>query len=146
MSEIKRRAPNPIVAPNLSDAAAASVIDGLDAGFTMDEIAPDRGPQLRGEVQFSQEKLDELVSLSNKGAPIPGQSLTNSAESPYEWETPPEFSNPREALDNIVAAIMKPEAMKNIVTALAKGGAVADIGTAIPVSYTHLTLPTKRIV
>ena len=131
MAENKKRAPNPIVSSNLSEAAALSVMDGLDAGFTMDEIAPDRGPQLRGESQFSQEKLDELVSLSNKGAPIPGQSLTNSAESPYEWEKPPEFSNPREALDNIVATIMKPEAMKNIVTALAKGGAVADIGTAI---------------
>ena len=131
MSEIKRRQAKPIVSSSLSEAAASSVLDGLDAGFDIEEIAPDRGPKIRGEAQFNQEKLDELVSLSNKGAPIPGQSLTNSAESPYDWETPPEFSNPREALDNIVGSIMKPEAMKNIVTALSKGGAVADIGTAI---------------
>ena len=131
MAENKRRAPNPIISSSLSEAAASSVLDGLDAGFTIDEIAPDKGPKIRGEAKFSQEKLDELVSLSNKGAPIPGQSLTRSVDEPYPWETPPEFSNPREALDDIVGSIMQPEAVKNIVAALAKGGAVADIGTAI---------------
>ena len=131
MAESKKRAPNPIVSSNLSEAAALTVMDGLDAGFTIDEIAPDRGPKIRGEAKFSQEKLDELVSLSNKGAPIAGQSLTNDVAQPYPWETPPEFSNPREALDDIVGSIMQPEAVKNIVSALAKGGAVADIGTAI---------------
>ena len=131
MAENKRRQARPIVSSSLSEAAASSVLDGLDAGFTIDEIAPDKGPKIRGEAKFSQEKLDELVSLSNKGAVIPGQSLTRSVDEPYPWETPPEFSNPREALDDIVGSIMQPEAMKNIVAALAKGGAVADIGTAI---------------
>ena len=131
MAENKRRQARPIVSSSLSEAAASSVLDGLDAGFTIDEIAPDKGPKIRGEAKFSQEKLDELVSLSNKGAPIPGQSLTRSVDEPYPWETPPEFTNPREALDDIVGSIMQPEAMKNIVAALAKGGAVADIGTAI---------------
>ena len=78
-----------------------------------------------------QEGLDNLVNLSSKGGPIPGQSLTRDSEDPYPWETPPEFSNPREALDDVVGSIMQPEAMKNIVSALAQGGAVADIGTAI---------------
>ena len=126
-----KRQPNPVISSSLSEAAASSVLDGLDAGFTIDEIAPDTGPKIRGEAKFSQEKLDELVNLSNKGGPIPGQSLTRDSEDPYPWETPPEFSNPREALDDIVGSIMQPEAMKNIVDALAKGGAVADIGTAI---------------
>ena len=131
MAENKRRQARPIVSSSLSEAAGQAVLDGLDAGFTIDEIAPDKGPKIRGEAKFSQEKLDELVSLSNKGAVIPGQSLTRSVDEPYPWETAPEFANPREALDDIVGSIMEPEAMKNIVAALAKGGAVADIGTAI---------------
>ena len=126
-----KRQPNPVISPSLSEAAASSVLDGLDAGFTIDEIAPDTGPKIRGEAKFSQEGLDNLVNLSNKGGPIPGQSLTRDSEDPYPWETPPEFSNPREALDDVVGSIMQPEAMKNIVGALAQGGAVADIGTAI---------------
>jgi len=121
----------PIISDSLSDASGQLVIDALDAGFDIEDIAPDKGPKIRGEAKFSQEKLDELVNLSSKGGPIPGQSLTRDSEDPYPWETPPEFANPREALDDIVGSIMQPEAMKNIVDALAKGGAVADIGTAI---------------
>jgi len=126
-----KRKSYPIISQSLSDAAAFSVVDALDAGFDIEEIAPDNGPKIRGEAKFSQEGLDNLVNLSNKGGPIPGQSLTRDSEDPYPWETPPEFSNPREALDDVVGSIMQPEAMKNIVDALAKGGAVADIGTAI---------------
>ena len=131
MAENTRRQARPIVDSSLSEAAAQSVLDGLDAGFDIEEIAPDKGPKIRGEAKFNQEKLDELVGLAGKGAPIAGQSLTNSAESPYEWETPPEFANTREALDDVVGFIMQPEAMKNIVSALAKGAAVADLGTAL---------------
>ena len=130
MGTPKRQA-NPIVSSNLSEAAGQIVLDGLDAGFDIEDIAPDKGPKIRGEAKFSQENLDELVSLSNRGTPIPGQSLTRDTDNPYPWETPPEFTNPREALDEIVASIMQPEAMKNIVAALAQGAAVADLGTAI---------------
>ena len=126
-----KRPPNPIISSSLSEVAASNVLDALDAGFTIDEIAPDKGPKIRGEAKFSQEGLDELVSLSNKGAPIPGQSLTKDTEDTYPWEKPPEFTHPREALDDVVGSIMQPEAMKNIVSALAQGAAVADLGTAI---------------
>jgi len=130
MGTPKRQA-NPVVSSSLSDAAGQIVLDGLDAGFDIEDMAPDKGPKIRGEGKFSQEGLDELVSLSNKGAPIPGQSLTKDTEDTYPWEKPPEFTNPREALDDVVGSIMQPEAMKNIVSALAQGAAVADLGTAI---------------
>jgi hypothetical protein len=130
MGTPKRQA-NPVVSSNLSEAAGQIVLDGLDAGFDIEDIAPDKGPKIRGEAKFNQEGLDKLVNLSSKGTAIPGQSLTNNTEQPYPWETPPDFANPREALDDVVGSIMQPEAMKNIVSALAQGGAVADIGTAI---------------
>ncbi len=130
MGAPKRQA-NPVVSSSLSDAAGQIVLDGLDAGFDIEDMAPDKGPKIRGEGKFNQEGLDELVSLSNKGAPIPGQSLTKDTEDTYPWEKPPEFTNPREALDDVVGSIMQPEAMKNIVSALAQGAAVADLGTAI---------------
>jgi hypothetical protein len=121
----------PIISSSLGEAAGLAVLDGLDAGFDIEDIAPDKGPKIRGEAKFNQEGLDELVSLSAQGRPIPGQSLTNSPDNKYPWENVPEQSNPREALDTIVAEIMQPEAVKNIVNALAKGGAVGDIGSAI---------------
>ena len=121
----------PIISDNISEAAGLAVLDGLDAGFDIEDIAPDKGPKIRGEAKFSQEGLDELTNLSGQGRPIPGQSLTNSPESAYPWESPPTLTNPREALDVIVAEIMQPEAVKNIVNALANGAPVGDIGSAI---------------
>mgnify|MGYP003148353515 FL=1 len=121
----------PIISDNISEAAGLAVLDGLDAGFDIEDIAPDKGTKIRGEAKFSQEGLDELTNLSGQGRPIPGQSLTNSPESAYPWESPPTLTNPREALDVIVAEIMQPEAVKNIVNALANGAAVGDIGSAI---------------
>jgi|TARA_R110002153_G_scaffold57359_2_gene157808 hypothetical protein len=121
------RAPRPIVSDSVTDTAAQSVLDGLDAGFTIDEIAPDTGPKIRGEARFNQEGLDEIVNLSSKGGPIPGQSLVNDPSQPYPWEQAPEFANPKDALDYMVATIFQPEPMKEIVGALANGAAVADI-------------------
>jgi hypothetical protein len=121
----------PIISNNLSEAAGLAVLDGLDAGFDIEDIVPDKGPQIRGEAKFSQEGLDEVTNLSSQGRPIPGQSLTNNPDNKYPWETPPTLTNPREALDVIVAEILQPEAVKNIVNALAKGAAIADLGSAI---------------
>ena len=126
MPQPKRKA-RPIVSDSITDVAAQAVLDGLDSGYTIDEIAPDQGPKIRGEAKFDQEALDEIVNLSGQGGPIPGQSLVNDPDQPYPWEQPPEFSNPRDALDYMVGLIFQPDAMKEIVTSLAKGAAVADI-------------------
>ena len=106
------RGPRPIVSDSITDTAAQSVLDGLDAGFTIDEIAPDTGPKIRGEARFNQEGLDEIVNLSSKGGPIPGQSLVNDPSQPYLWEQAPEFANPKDALDYMTGLVFQPEAMK----------------------------------
>ena len=121
------RGPRPIVSENISDVAAQSVLDGLDAGYSIDEIAPDNGPKIRGEARFNQEGLDEIVNLSSKGGAIPGQSLVNDPSQPYAWEQPPEFANPKDALDYMTGLVFQPDSMKEIVGALANGAAVADV-------------------
>ena len=127
-----KRDVRPIISSNLSEAAGLAVLEGLDAGYDIEDIAPEKdSPKIRVKSGFSEEGLNELTSLSAKGRPIPGQSLTNNPETPYAWEQPATFSNPREALDSIVAEIMQPEAVKNVVNALAKGGAVGDIASAV---------------
>jgi hypothetical protein len=131
----KKRLPRPIISNSLGEAAGQTVVDALDAGFDIDEISfnPDKknGRQVRGESKFSQEGLDELASISNKGAALPGQSLINDPEQPRPWEKPATFSNPREALESIVGELLQPEEMKNIVGALVKGAAVADLSLAV---------------
>ena len=121
------RGPKSIVTDSISETAGQSVLDGLDAGFTIDDMAPDNGPKIRGEAKFNQEGLDEIVNLSSQGGAIPGQSLVNDPSQPYAWEQPPEFANPKDALDYMTGLIFQPEAMKEIVGALANGAAVADV-------------------
>jgi len=126
-----KRNPNPIVSSNLSDASAQVVLDALDAGFEIDDIIQDRGPKIRGEKRFDQESLDEIVNLSSQGAVIPGQSLTNNPDTPYAWEKPAKFANPREALNEITNLILQPEAIKSTINALSKGASVGDLASAI---------------
>ncbi len=46
MGAPKRQA-NPVVSSSLSDAAGQIVLDGLDAGFDIEDMAPDTGPKIR---------------------------------------------------------------------------------------------------
>ena len=132
MAEVqKRRSAKPIISNSVSEASRDIILDALDAGYSIDELAPDIGQKLRGEAKFSQEGMDELVNLSNEGAPIPGQSLMNDPDQAYPWEKPAKFANPREALNVIVTELLQPEAVQNIVSALANGAAVADLSIAV---------------
>ena len=126
-----KRNPNPIVSSNLSDASAQVFLDALDAGFEIDDIVQDRGPKIRAEKRFDQESLDEIVNLSSQGAPVPGQSLTNSPDTKYPWEQPAKFANTREALNEITNLILQPEAIKSTINALSKGASVGDLASAI---------------
>ena len=138
MVDLKKvREVKPIVSDSISDAAGQIILDGVDAGFDFDEIAPETGPKIRGEAQFSQEGLDELTSTLARGVPIPGQSLVNSPDLKYAWEQPPEYPNPKDALDYISSILLQKDAVQQIVQALAKGAAVGDIAMAI--LYTKFT-------
>ena len=126
-----KRGPNLFVHGNVSDAAQEAVLDGLDAGFTIDEIVGSNNPKIRAESQFNQDNLNELVNLKNQGSPIPGQSLTRNPDTPYPWETPPDITNPKEALEIVVEDLLETQAVKSIVSALAGGLPVGDIAMAV---------------
>ena len=50
---------------------------------------------------------DGINALVNAGSPIPGQSLTNSPDTPYPWEGPPEFTDFREALNYMAEELLE---------------------------------------
>jgi hypothetical protein len=125
---VKRNA-RPVVSKNVSDAVEQIILDAQNAGVNLDDI--EDGPKLRGKLEDDQGALDELVGLSSRGAAIPGQSLTNDPEQPYPWEKPAEFANPRDALNDITASLLRPEAVKQMLDALVKGASVGDLAMAI---------------
>ena len=130
--------PRPILSSSLSDAAAQTVLDALDSGFTIEDIiGEDKGPKISPRQREDQEALDQMVEMTSKGGPVPGQSLTGDPAQPKPWETPPTFANPREALTHISTLILQPKAIEGMLGSLLHGAAVTDVATAI--LYTSFT-------
>ncbi len=125
----QQRELRPVVSNNLTDAVEQVILDAQAAGVDLDDI--EDKPKVKGQLRDSQEALDKLVALKSRGAPIPGQSLTNSPDQPYPWEQPAEFANPRDAIDAILTQLLQPEAVKEIITGLSNGASVGDLAMAI---------------
>lgn len=103
--------------------------DGFD--YYSDEVTGVDRPKIRIRKSFDQGGLNELVDLKTQGSVIPGQSLTNDPDKPYAWETPPEFTNPHEAIDYILVTLLEPETIKNISKSLTAGASLIDITNVI---------------
>ena len=73
--------------------------------------------------------IDALAQ--NTGRPIPGQSLTNSPEEAYPWESPPEFTNFKTALEYITGELLNEEVYMPIMEAVDDGVPLSDITTQL---------------
>lgn len=117
------------VSRSLPEAIEQTILDAADAGVDFDDVNVEN--KFNARRKGISEGLDELLQLQAKGSAIPGQSLTNSPDQPYPWEGPPEFANPREALNDILNSLLKPEAVRTLAEALSGGASVGDIGISI---------------
>jgi len=80
---------------------------------------------------ISEKAIKFLGDSLDKGRPTPGQSLTNSPQQPYNWERPPEFTSPREAMYKIFDSLLEEEALLNTLSALDNGAGVIDIASVV---------------
>ena len=80
---------------------------------------------------ITKEATDVMQQSLDVGRPIPGQSLTNSPEEPYNWEKPAEFSNPKEAMLYTFGILTEPETTANILINITNGVSVIDIASII---------------
>jgi len=80
---------------------------------------------------ISDKAVKFLGDSLDKGRPIPGQSLTNSPDQPYNWEQPVEFSNPKETMLYIFETLTVPETTANILLSLSNGVGVVDIASIV---------------
>ena len=80
---------------------------------------------------ISNNSIDFLQQSLDTGRPIPGQSLTNSPEEPYNWEKPAEFSNPKEAMLYTFEILTQPETTANVLINITKGVSVIDIASIV---------------
>ena len=80
---------------------------------------------------ISKNSIDFMEQSLDTGRPIPGQSLTNSPDEPYNWEKPAEFSNPKEAMLYTFELLTEPETTANILINVTKGVSVIDIASIV---------------
>ena len=77
----------------------------------------------------SEKAINFIQGNLERGRPIPGQSLTNSPDQPYNWEKPSEYTNPREAMLYVFESLTVPETTTNILLSLDNGVGVIDIAS-----------------
>tara|TARA_E500000318_G_scaffold110765_1_gene127130 strand:+ start:31 stop:630 length:600 start_codon:yes stop_codon:yes gene_type:complete len=77
----------------------------------------------------SEKAINFIQGGLERGKAIPGQSLTNSPDQPYNWERPSEYTNPREAMMYVFESLTVPETTTNILLSLSKGVGVIDIAS-----------------
>jgi len=77
----------------------------------------------------SEKAINFIQGGLERGKAIPGQSLTNSPDQPYNWEKPTEYTNPREAMLYVFETLTVPETTTNILLSLDNGVGVIDIAS-----------------
>jgi hypothetical protein len=78
--------------------------------------------------QYDQEGLEFLGQMQR---PIPGQSLTNSPDSPYPWEQPPEFTEIQPAIESLYVSLTEEDAYKAIVDLIDADNTIADAAQVV---------------
>jgi|TARA_R110000744_G_scaffold368197_2_gene477970 hypothetical protein len=78
---------------------------------------------------ISEKAVNFMKGNLERGKAIPGQSLTNDPQQPYNWEKPAEFTNPRETMLYIFKTLLEPDTTTNILLSLQKGVSVIDIAS-----------------
>tara|TARA_R110000796_G_scaffold71700_2_gene162672 strand:+ start:1974 stop:2564 length:591 start_codon:yes stop_codon:yes gene_type:complete len=79
------------------------------------------------EEDFTKYEQEGLEFLSTNGRPIPGESLTNSPETPYPWEKPTQFTEVEPAIDALFIELTEPEAFHAIINLLENKLPVGDV-------------------
>ena len=84
-------------------------------------------------VDFSTEAYDEkgVEVYTNNRPPIPGQSLTASPDEPRPFESPPEFTNFREALNSVTTELLQEEVYIPLIEAIGSGIPLTDLAMQI---------------
>ena len=77
----------------------------------------------------SEKAINFMQGSLERGKAIPGQSLTNDPQQPYNWEKPVEYTNPREAMLYVFQTLTVPETTTNILLSINNGVGVIDIAS-----------------
>jgi hypothetical protein len=80
--------------------------------------------------KLQQNQFDE-VGVNPFNAPIPGESLTASPETPKAWERPPELTDQEEAMEAVYMELTEQDTLRKLVTVISEGIALDELAQVI---------------
>ena len=125
---------NKFITTDLSESIERSVENAVNSDIDISELyeaVADEPVRVTPTNESDEKSLNELAELIKKGSAIPGQSLVNNPQTPYNWEKPAKSANPKEALQNLSNELLQKEALESIVFSLAEGVSVEDLTSSI---------------
>jgi hypothetical protein len=80
--------------------------------------------------KIRENQFDE-VGVNPFNAPVPGESLTASPETPKAWETPPEYTDEDEAMMAVYMVLTEQSTLRGLIEIISDGVALDEIAQVI---------------
>ena len=80
--------------------------------------------------KIEKNQFDE-VGVNPFNAPIPGESLTASPDTPKSWERPPEFTDQEEAMRAVYMELTEQDTLRKLINIISEGVALDEIAQVI---------------
>ena len=80
--------------------------------------------------KIKENQFDE-VGVNPFNAPIPGESLTSSPETPRAWERPPEYTDQDEAMMAVYMVLTEQDTLRQLVGIISEGVPLDEIAQVL---------------
>ena len=80
--------------------------------------------------KIKENQFDE-VGVNPFNAPVPGESLTSSPDTPTAWERPPQYTDQEEAMRAVYMELTEAESLRKLVDIIDEGVALDEIAQVI---------------
>jgi len=86
--------------------------------------------EVESKVKPQSNQFDD-VGVNPFNAPIPGESLTASPDTPTAWERPPEFTDQEEAMRAVYMELTEQDTLRKLINIISEGVALDEIAQVV---------------
>jgi len=86
--------------------------------------------EVESKVKPQSNQFDD-VGVNPFNAPIPGESLTASPDTPTAWERPPEFTDQEDAMRAVYMELTEQDTLRKLINIISEGVALDEIAQVI---------------
>ena len=86
--------------------------------------------EVESKVKPQSNQFDD-VGVNPFNAPVPGESLTASPDTPTAWERPPEFTDQEEAMRAVYLELTEQDTLRKLINIISEGVALDEIAQVV---------------